>query len=219
MNIAAHIDLASRYAGESNPEFELGSAIPDLVGMSGTRLVRWAGHRALSAGVEFHLATDRIFDSNPLFTKNKSEFFPQYNEIIPRGAARACANIGFEILLDGDVLKRSEAVDAYLEATETLRNRNLPLGKFALDSARFEKFIGGWSRVQVPWAYQDPEKVARIVHHRLMIYGSPRLMFDESKIPEVTEVFVRQQQAVSLVAGRILDMTLEQLPKDKIIIG
>jgi hypothetical protein len=211
MNMVAHIRVGDILYPEETDEFRLGNAVPDLIGMAGTRLIVYTGHLALYKGVRLHLDTDQVLKGDPLIIANHSEFRQKYKQVIPDTVARPLADIGLELLLDGFIVDLPGALDSYNAAMNVLKDRTQPISKFAREPEKVEKFLDQWSGHSDPLIYQDPEKVAKIIHRRFQIYNRPRFLFDEAKLPEITEILSEQQYSVGLIANQILERTVRQL--------
>lgn len=211
MNYIGHALVASEVMPNVNDTQIFGSMAPDLVGMTGARIVRHVENTDLAEGVEFHIATDQVFDRNSVFTGLKIKFRELHEQFLPKGAARACANVGTEMLLDGFVLQKSQAVDVYSDAMEAARRGLIPVSQVSSDPARFAKFNEGYAKIGVPYSYQDPFWVADRLQRRLSIRNSPRLKFDEAKVPEVAKLFEFQQEEIGKVANLLLEQTIVEL--------
>ncbi|HEY1645372.1 MAG TPA: 4'-phosphopantetheinyl transferase superfamily protein, partial [Candidatus Saccharimonadales bacterium] len=156
---------------------------------------------------------DQVFDGNSQFTELKTTFREFHEMFLPRGAARTCADAGTEMLLDGFVLEKAQAVDAYSRAMEAARDGSIPIGQLSSEPQRFVEFNLRHSKFQVPYFYQDPLVVAERLQHRLAIRNSLRLMFDEAQIPEVARLFTVQQEEIGKVANVLIEQTIAGLLK------
>jgi 4'-phosphopantetheinyl transferase EntD len=213
MNYVAHALVASEVMPDATEAYVFGAMAPDLVGMAGTKLVRHSEHADLADGVELHIATDSVFDSNPLFTVVKAKFRPIHEEYLPRGAARTCADAGTEMLLDGFVLQKAQAAELYRRTIEAAAGGAFPLGQLAVDQVAFLNLVGHAGKVGVPYFYQDPEVVATRLHRRLL--SRERLRFGEALIPRVAETFAAQQADVGRVANHLVEQTISQLATEE----
>lgn len=162
-------------------------------------------------GVRLHLDTDQVLKGDPLIWSNHAEFVPKYNQVISPTAARMFADIGLELLLDGFMLDEPGILDSFKSSLKALKDPLLPIAKFAKDPEKVERFLSNWSGNSDPYIYQDPTKVAKIIHRRFHINNRPRFYFEESKIPELAEILTEQQTAVGLIAGQIMDLTVAKL--------
>jgi hypothetical protein len=161
VNFFSHATLASWHSAD--PRFLLGSMLPDLVGMMGTR-IEAVTDPELAAGVEYHHATDAAFHHAPVFTQLCAEAIAELTEqAVERGTARAVAHVGVELLLDGvlsfDRVARARyaqalgsAVDAPLEGRLALRR--------AGDQLRLQRGIARLQCAPVPEGFREPDFVA-----------------------------------------------------------
>ncbi len=103
MNFLAHALLAHRDRPE--PHFALGAMLPDLAPMAGVR-PRRAPSRAIDAGLAHHHAIDAAFHGAPAFVGLCERHGASMRAAgLSRGAARALAHVGAEMLLDGCMLR------------------------------------------------------------------------------------------------------------------
>ncbi|HEY1645768.1 MAG TPA: 4'-phosphopantetheinyl transferase superfamily protein [Candidatus Saccharimonadales bacterium] len=211
MNYVGHALVTTEILPNATDAQIFGSMAPDLVGMAGTKIVRHGEDQGLAEGVELHIATDQVFDRNRQFTELKTTFREFHEQFLPKGAARTCADAGTEMLLDGFVLEKTQAVDAYTRAMNAARNGSIPIGQLSSEPQRFVEFNLRHSKLQIPYFYQDPAVVAERLQHRLAIRNSPRLMFDESLIPEVARLFKVQQEEIGKVANPLIEQTIAGL--------
>jgi len=206
------------------PEFVLGSMLPDFAGMAGTRLLR-AGQASLAraesarldppasdplaAGIALHHRTDDAFHSAPAFVRLLQETLDELTEQgVTRGAARAVAHIGTEMLIDGELLLSPEVAAAYTQALAVER----PLDALFVDAE------GGprWSRLRerllghgVPYDYRDPDSVLRRLS--LVLRARPRLAIDEKSAPLVRAHLPELQRKVVIALPLLLESVREAL--------
>lgn len=209
MNYVAHALVANELNPNADEAYIFGAMAPDLVGMAGTKLVRHSDNKDLADGVELHIATDSVFDANPLFTAIKSQFRPIHEEYLSRGAARTCADVGTEMLLDGYVLQKNQAVEVYGRTVEAAAGRAFPLGQVALNQAALIDLVDKSAEIGSPFFYQEPSVVAERLYRRLR--ARERLCFEEGLIPQVAETFLLQQQAIGRVANGLIEQTVDRL--------
>jgi hypothetical protein len=99
VNFFGHAFLAAER--HADPDFVLGSMLPDLAGFAGEPSERWLRHAA-GDGVRFHRATDSAFHRAPAF----GSFCASHSRALQergmrRGPALGAAHVGGELLLDG----------------------------------------------------------------------------------------------------------------------
>ena len=112
MNFFGHAAVACWRSSE--PAFVLGAMLPDFAGMVRVRLPE-SEHPELASGIAFHHATDEVFHDCPSFRELTSRAFDSLRGLgMARGAARAVAHVGIEILLDGELARQPRAASAYL---------------------------------------------------------------------------------------------------------
>lgn len=194
MNLVGHVHVA-RLRGADDPETWLGSMVPDLAHEVGGRFAATAGWSApVLDGVRWHRATDRAFHESRVFLDGLRSLREDLSTAgLARGATRAVAHAGWELLVDGILLEEAATVDAYLAALD------LPAGRFgpgmaAADSHRWSAALARRRAAGVPTVYADPAGVAGVLHR--ILRGRPRLAFDTSSVPAVAAVLAAHQPAV-----------------------
>lgn len=142
MNFFGHAVVASWQS--SSPGFVLGAMVPDFATMIGAR-VPSATDDAVSAGIDFHHATDRVFHDAPTFRDLQSEARRTLRERgLPRPAALAVGHVGVELVLDFTLGESEAARAAYLAALRFAAAspfRHLAWGS-ALDHAQYAGLVG-----------------------------------------------------------------------------
>ena len=212
MNLLAHAWVA-RATGHDAPEAVLGALLPDLATMAQVRLDRARLAAAppgdpLAAGVRCHVATDAVFHRDARFVGGSSAIRRDLREAgVGLGAARAVGHVGWELLLDGTLLRTptDEAFAAALarvdEATPVVADR---------DRARWDAFLASWERDRPPdrphpphrLRYDDPGWVAeRLV---AILAPRPRLALPADRVPVVRDTLERHLAAVVAAAPGVL---------------
>lgn len=112
VNFFGHAAVAS-WTKHRGPGFALGAMLPDFATMSGARLAS-CDDADVTAGIELHHATDKVFHTLPAFTGLMKEM----DALLAaggcaRGPKRAVSHIGVELLLDGVLVREQSYRDAY----------------------------------------------------------------------------------------------------------
>ena len=191
MNFFGHALIAQRDEATRGPiraEFVLGAMLPDFASMLRTR-PPFSTLDVLSAGVSFHHRTDDAFHGSRFFlefSRQASSFLSDRG--LPRGASRAVAHVGVELLLDAALARENAANEAYLSAvacalTERTRGHfQWQTGDF---SKRFEHLCHSL-RERGPYpANPTTELVAERL--RSILADRPRLAMDERGLSVVRE--------------------------------
>jgi hypothetical protein len=112
MNFFSHAAVAHHFS--EDPEFVFGAMLPDFASMLGVRppaVIR----ETLERGVRFHHLTDHVFHDLPAFRALSRDAHGALRERgLGRGASRAVAHVGIEILLDITLGQSAAAQAAYL---------------------------------------------------------------------------------------------------------
>jgi hypothetical protein len=145
-------------------------------------------------GIAHHHATDHAFHGEEWFLEAEWELRETLRrDGLPDGAARACAHVGPELLLDGaliDVDRTARAVDRVYDVLAQPPADVLDL----VDDQERERWrahlVGVTSRLD-PYSYRDASVVALRLH--AMTSRRPRLAFD-GELVEVVAVRMRAAQ-------------------------
>ncbi len=107
MNLVAHLVVAERLTGlGADADEMLGAVLPDLAPMAGLRFDKPALPEGVRAGVAIHHQTDARFHAHPRFVAAvRDDVAALLSAGVSRGASRASAHVGFELLLDGVLLE------------------------------------------------------------------------------------------------------------------
>jgi hypothetical protein len=192
MNFFGHALLAARRSDD--PRFVLGSMLPDLVSMAGTRLS--AVHDAqLAAGVALHHETDaRFHAAEPFYELCRWASEELQSAGVHRATARAVGHVGSELLLDGLLSTDGHARAAYARALEPEVRE--PLAELlslrgAMQPEELSTLMLRLAQAPLPEGYRDTsfvlERLKRILAPR------PRLSFKPSDL-EPTAAWLRKAQ-------------------------
>jgi hypothetical protein len=201
VNLLAHTWVA-RTCGLGAPPEVLGAVLPDLATMAGIRLDRRALGGPIAAGVRCHHLTDAAFHRAPAFVAGSRALTRDLMAVdVPRGAARAVGHVGWELLLDGPLLRTPteaafhEAMGLAGEVTAVLRPDDRPAWAALIAHRRRPPAL----------RYDDPEWVAdRCVG---ILAGSPRLRLPPEDAPQVAAVLAIHAEAVTAAGDEVLAQT------------
>jgi hypothetical protein len=156
----------------------LGSMLPDFATMSETRLVA-VDHPELSVGVALHHRTDRVFHGAPHFVALCREAVQTLlARGLGRGRAQAVGHLGVELLLDGWLVDRREAREAYAAALRCGRDEDL----------------GG----RIRWLDEEGGARWRSLHRRLERHGPPEDYRDPTVVASRVERILRRRRRLAL---------------------
>jgi hypothetical protein len=114
MNFFGHAFVAG-WLSEREP-FILGAMLPDLASVLRVS-VPTSSLLELSAGIEFHHATDRAFHAAEVFRALEQQARLSLAAAgLPKGARRALAHIGVEFLIDAELAGRAPGWTGYVDA-------------------------------------------------------------------------------------------------------
>ncbi|MDB4989244.1 MAG: hypothetical protein JWN04_4422 [Myxococcaceae bacterium] len=198
MNFIGHATVALWQ--RADPEFVLGSMLPDFASMAGTRLgadsaqVSDARHDALRGGIALHHRTDEAFHGAPAFVSLQQGALDQLSALgIARGTARAVAHVGVEMFIDGELIRAPEVADAYTKALHAGHD----FTSVFVDSdgaARWELLRQRLIVYGAPYDYREPESV--LTRLQLMLRARPRLAIDTATLPLLRQALPGLQRKV-----------------------
>lgn len=158
MNFFGHAAVAfRRHPGD--PRVVFGAMLPDFASMCRARL-HGADDPAAAAGIALHYATDDAFHGAPTFLELYMRGIDELERAgVARGAARAVAHVGTELVLDGLLLGEPALDAAYLDAVA------LPASELGLrfrgdGAARFEALHARLRGFGLPEDYRFADRVA-----------------------------------------------------------
>ena len=201
MNLLGHTHVALA-AGRDDPGWLLGAVLPDLAPIAGVRVDRGALPGDVAAGVRCHLAADAAFHALPVFLRGSAGLRRALAARgVPSGAARAVGHAGWELLLDG-TLVRTATEDAFHTAMADAGGAAVAMS--AADAGRWVAFVGR-GRPAPALAYDDPGWVAERLH--AMLARRPRLRLPRAWVPTVAEVLDSARPGVEEAAAAVLRAT------------
>jgi hypothetical protein len=207
VNFFAHALIAARRREE--PEWILGSMVPDLASMAGLRLrdVASTGRLGplLGEGVGFHHTCDDAFHGAPIFVELMDGAHAELESRgLGQGPAMAIGHVGVELLLDGCLVTRHGVPASYREAMALAAKAGEDL-LWRDDSPehgeRWRAMCERLERAPVPEAYANPQFVAdRLVQ---ILSRRPMLAVEPGNEPEVA---LWARRWVPKVAARELEL-------------
>jgi acyl carrier protein phosphodiesterase len=192
VNFFGHAAVASWF--DSHPGFVLGAMLPDFLSMLGGVRARVFA-REVEAGVRLHHATDAAFHAIPAFVDQVASARSELARAgLARGAARAAAHIGVELLLDEVLAADRLGRHAYFSALEHARTETIELAWTGNDGQRFAELVSILAERGQPEFPSDPARLARRL--RLALEGRPRLAFPPEQEIVLSDWVVRARPAV-----------------------
>lgn len=185
MNLGSHIAVAAKLE-ENSPAFWLGAALPDLGSIGRFRLLGVCDNRDVTRGIVLHHQTDDVFHKHPWFTQRQKRLRALLLDAgVGRGASRAIAHVGPELLLDGALLLESTGrtglrpqIETALNSIASLQNQ---LGSLVPDDPQgwlqHLDQVADWG---TPADYHDPDAVAQRLHR--ILGRRPRLRMETNDI-------------------------------------
>jgi hypothetical protein len=214
-NMLTHALITERLDPVAPPERLLGATLPDFMGM----VTDYYGERTrpenykttiFAAGVRLHGITDSVFDAEPtqvMLAEYGREDLSEFSDE-ERGARRAIATVGMEILFDG-VIQTWPKVDELIATLKDYVAGN-DIAKATGNvfvGTMVEQYFGG-NKFEM---YTDPERVAVLLQRRFSQRPTNRLAFSKEKIPYVAIALEEQQNRLRIYGTRLLDETVASL--------
>ena len=198
MNFLAHTYIAFR--SHANPAVALGAALPDLQRIAGVRFDEDGLPSDVRLGIALHHRTDASFHSNPHFLSASHQLSSEAAKNgLPPGASRAIGHVGWELLLDGELIESTEAAQLFLRCcvlTPTIADA-LTETEHACWNVFAESLTNLW------WiGYREPNFVAERLHRILV--KRQRLAFAETDISVVAALLQTSKLAMKDLAPSIL---------------
>jgi hypothetical protein len=204
MNFVGHIAVGCAVRdAPADPAYLLGTALPDFAAMAGVRLGRAGGE--LGDGIAVHHATDTVFHREGWFVGSEHDLLSDLTVAgFSRGAALACAHVGVELVLDGELVRDPGTADA----VGTVYGLMTDPPTTALDLAPADRradwagALAGIAARLDPAGYSDPDTVAWRLHR--MTSRRPRLAFPAALVPVLAGLLASHRPAIAADAPEVL---------------
>jgi hypothetical protein len=201
VNLGGHVIVAA--AVHDDPVVHLGAALPDVATVGGFRMVGGAGRGAIGQGIALHHATDAAFHGHEWFTSHLRWMIDSLIAAgVARGAARAAAHVGVELLLDGTLFsgagggERTEAVSAAFDRAPGADG----LSSLVVNEAQQDWMVhvAGLPRWKPPSYFHDPHRVAHRLH--AILAQRPRLAMTSDDVAKVGAALAEVQPSITATA-------------------
>lgn len=183
MNFFGHAVVASRICAD--PEFVLGSMLPDFEGMVAESATRFTAPRVCE-GVRTHHATDRVFHGSEPFLRHQAQarLELQSNQV-RTGPRRAVAHVGVELLLDAALGAATHRTECYKLALQAGLQPSVLAGAPLMARAKLSTLL---TSLRARAAYVVPKTPSEVVQRLERIFaGRPALSLRAGELPVVAE--------------------------------
>ena len=204
MNFVGHIAVGVTVdASRADTEFLLGTALPDFAAMARLKLDRTSG--SLGAGMQLHHDTDAVFHRQGWFLDLEHDLLDDLTAAgVPRGGALACAHVGVELLLDGELLRADDTAAAVVDVYGSMASPPAAALDVVDDSERdrWAEHLSGIATRLDPFRYADPGSVAQRLHR--ITSSRPRLAFERDQIATIAALLAVVQPQIAASAPDVL---------------
>ena len=199
MNYVGHVTAAAET--DDDPDVLLGAALPDLV--RGVRLDRSALPAGVAAGLAHHHRADAAFHGDDRFRTPMAAVRRRLADAgVGRGARRAAAHVGVELLID-DALLADGAV-AFAGVWARLADPD-PTVAAVVPVAERDRWLAGLARLTTrldPWAHSGPAAAAERLEH--VLARRPRLAMAPGEREQVAAALADVADEVTDVAPTLV---------------
>lgn len=203
MNFFGHAVMAA-FENDA-PRFVLGAMLPDFSSMAGVRIERVHDHE-LAAGVAHHHRIDHAFHACAPFVRLCASALDTLEARgVSRAAARAVGHVGSELLLDGALSARDDALQTYARALRAALEERASDRVAFRDGALSDDMHALLARLAaapLPGAYRDPAFVYARLH--AILARRPRLALQEHEHEPVRQWLQHTHAGIADVADDII---------------
>jgi hypothetical protein len=203
VNLVGHVAVTLSDGPAPSPDFLVGCMLPDVAAIARVRVTRPDGE--MGRGVEYHHDCDAVFHDSPWFLEHNVRLRDDLLRAgVERGAARACAHAGLEMLLDGAFVDDARVQLHMRGALATLDDRAESLAALAAEPDR-ERWVDAVHRIARALdtsGYADPESIT--LRLQRMTAGRRRIELRADHTAVVTTVLATAQPNVLSAAPAVL---------------
>lgn len=195
VNLGAHVTIAAEHF--EDPLVHLGSALPDVATIGGFRMLPGSAAGPVGKGVAFHHATDSLFHSHGWFTSRQKSVFDDLSAAgVGRGAARASAHVGVELLLDGELFANRPERSSFVAHALSLATAAPGIGEVVneVSRQRWEEHLSRLPQWRSPTYFRDPQAVARRMES--ILSRRPRLAMEPDDVERVAAALASVQPSI-----------------------
>jgi hypothetical protein len=205
VNFVGHIAIGMRSRRDApDVEFLVGTALPDFASMARLHLAPDNG--PLGRGMALHHEADGVFHRHGWFLDLERELHDALAaDGLPRGGALACAHVGVELLLDGELVRDATtgaAVDGVFGAIADPDAAVVATAP-APERMRWRDHLASVAARLDPRDYGNPESVAERLQR--ITARRPRLAFAPEHVPTVAERLAAVQPRIAADAAVVVD--------------
>jgi len=210
MNLLAHAEVVRRL-GFLQPEHLAGAMLPDLAGIAQFRIPA-IPPGAMADGIALHHRTDEAFHGSPRFQNWCAEATRHLTEAgLGRGAARASAHLGVELLIDGELVRVTDVAAAVEKAMAGSRAEVMSMVDDDAARGRVDQVIGWITEGGLRVAYEDPDAVSLRIER--VLSRRPRLALPPHGQRRCAEELWAMHRLVAPMVPTVIDEAVDPLSR------
>lgn len=190
----------------------LGAALPDVGAMGHFNLLGERPTGALAEGIALHHATDNLFHTHPWFKSHQANLYEALTTAgVRRGAARAVAHVGPELLLDGELLRHPD-MKGDIESGMGRLSHHLDAVEVLVRQDRRLAWRSHLERVTLrdsPSHYDDPYEVAYSLER--ILRSRARLAVDADQVLKIGDILSTVHDTIRATALDLVEDLGRQL--------
>lgn len=212
VNLVGHVAVALGNRPAPSSDFLVGCMLPDLATIARVRVSRPTGE--VGQGVGYHHECDAVFHELPWFVEHTVRLRDELLAAgVDRGAARASAHAGLEMLLDGAFVDDESVQSRVRGALDTLDDHAESLAGLAAvpDRERWVATVRRIARALDTNGYADPTSIT--LRLQRMTAGRRRIELRADQSAIVTRVLADAQPDVLVAAPGVVATVRDEVTR------
>lgn len=207
MNFISHHETAIQFNPKSSLSFLTGSMVFDLRRISGEKYVlKDLNNKEMLQGIEFHKATNSVFDSLPQIIEIEEYMKESFNKFLPWRTSFQASRAGKDLLFDSIQFSDKTIVEDLMITLE-----NIIQGKVTFSGIKNPEPIvrvANWIVKYGPPGYDDPDIATQRLYGTLSQTRSP---IDIFYFDDVLKIMKKTQSKILKIGSLSMYQTVENL--------